>query len=201
MTFKDKLSGLAKKVMKHPKKAVLALALAGLVGVTCAKDNVHCGSITLNNPQKNQYVWGLIPRVTVKGDVKGDVYTVGVLNFNHLSEDSEMNGNFNSYGIIGGDSHLWKNSKLTGDMNSYGILGGFNYLHEDSEISGDLRGKGIFVGGVEMSEGVKVTGDVRIRGIISKNNNSTRAFKNTELGIEDYVHHVGDTETGLADKK
>jgi len=57
-----------------------------LVTITAIKDNVQFGSITLMNPQKNQYTWGIIPTINIEGKSKGNIYTFGLLGEKMLME-------------------------------------------------------------------------------------------------------------------
>ena len=46
---------------------IAGAGLAGLIALTSIKDNVHFGSVALNNPQENHYVWGILPETEIGG--------------------------------------------------------------------------------------------------------------------------------------
>ena len=77
MTFREKIKGLANMVRSHPIKSVLATGLLALVSTTALKDNVHFvgGSLTINDPDRNHYIWGIVPLVNITGQGEGNIRT------------------------------------------------------------------------------------------------------------------------------
>ena len=111
-----------KKLKENPKKSIAAIGLAALVATTAIKDNVHFGSVTLHNPQENHYTWGLMPTTTIKGDAKGNFYTIGlIVGANAVGDDSSITGNMSGYGLIFGGNEVGENFSITGDLSSKGI--------------------------------------------------------------------------------
>ncbi|MEK6823933.1 MAG: hypothetical protein AABY06_02755 [Nanoarchaeota archaeon] len=145
--LKDKIKNTLNWIKENPKKSILGIGLTALVATTALKDNVHFGSVQLDNPQKNQYAWGLFPTTTLAGEnAKGNIYTFGlVVGENHIGENSKITGNMNAYGLMAGANNLNENSQITGNMNAYGLLIGRNVLGNNSQITGDISNKGIFV--------------------------------------------------------
>ena len=118
MKIKQTLEKLVKGVLKRPIRILAVAGLVGLSGLTIAKDNLHFGSMTLNNPQENHYVWGIAPKISVNGKAEGDM---------------------RAYGLGGGGNFVGDNSTLIGDMRAYGLIGGNNSVGDNSTLTGDIR--------------------------------------------------------------
>ncbi len=111
---------------RHTVLTITGLSLVGLIGTASLKDNVHfvpVGSITINNPEKNQYVLGLFSFANLAGKVKGSIYNINLIaKGNTLGDNSEITGDMKAYGLIGGGNSLGDNSEITGDIETRGIL-------------------------------------------------------------------------------
>lgn len=144
INLKDKLKKTLNWIKENPTKSVLGIGLSALVATTSLKDNVHFGSVTLNNPQENQYVWGIWSETTIIGrNAKGNIHTIGlILGQNNFENNSKITGNMNAYGFIGGNRVF---GEITGNMNAYGLIAGGNLLRENSKITGNISNKGILV--------------------------------------------------------
>ena len=117
------MKGLISKITKNSRKSILAVGLATLVATTAIKDNVHFGSVTLNNPQESHYTWGLFPTTEVVGDAKGNFYTFGLLyGKNKFGQNSEIIGNASAYGIFIGRNDFGDAAKITGNLTNKGIV-------------------------------------------------------------------------------
>ena len=143
----NKIKNIGNWIKENPKKMIAGAGLAGLIALTSIKDNVHFGSVELNNPQENQYVWGLFPETEINGEnSRGNIYTFGLFaGRNELRNNSQITGNMNVYGLFAGLNELRNNSQITGNMNAYGLFAGENDLENNSQITGDISNKGILV--------------------------------------------------------
>jgi len=209
MEIRKVMSGLVKKVRRHPVRAIGFLGLLGLSALTSAKDNVHFGAVTLNNPQGNHYAWGVYPKIEVKGEGTGNMLSIGLYGCNEVVEDSELvgnlrasgfvgcnfigrnselNGNVGVYNIVGGENYIEEHGELTGNMGAYGIVGGENCIEPYGELNGDMKAGGIIVGYNNIKpNGIIRRGDAISRGICTTGPKGYRLGTNVELGIEDYV--------------
>ena len=120
----NKIKNIGNWIKENPKKMIAGAGLAGLIALTSIKDNVHFGSVELNNPQENQYVWGLFPETEINGEnSRGNIYTFGLLvGRNDLENNSQITGNMNAYGLVAGGNILKKNSQITGNISNKGFL-------------------------------------------------------------------------------
>ena len=143
----NKIKNIGNWIKENPKKMIAGAGLAGLIALTSIKDNVHFGSVALNNPQENHYVWGILPETEIGGEnSKGNVYTIGLLaGGNILKENSQLTGNMNAYSLLIGRNVLGNNSQITGNMNAYSLFFGENILKKNSQITGDISNKGFLV--------------------------------------------------------
>jgi len=162
MGFRSKVEGLARKLISNPVKTAVIGGLIGLSALTLAKDNVHFGSVTLNNPQGNQYVWGVWPITKIKGDLKGNLYSGGLIGGNVVENNSQA-GNLSAYFLIGantvGDNsqaenlssycgvggNKVENNSQAGDFSEYGLLGGTNKIGNNSQAE-NLSIRGLIYG-------------------------------------------------------
>ena len=88
----NKIKNIGNWIKENPKKMIAGAGLAGLIAITSIKDNVHFGSVALNNPQENHYVWGIIPTTTLAGEnSRGNIYTFGLLLRNILKREFSTN--------------------------------------------------------------------------------------------------------------
>ena len=178
MNIQKKIKQGLEAISKHPIRNTLSLGLAGLVLTTALKSNVHfsVGSLKIENPLENHYVWGVHPAVIIKGGKsKGNIYTIGLLGAINLlgedilGEDSRLKGDMNAYGLLGGGNLLTWGTMLTGNMNAYGTLLGKNELGYHSWIRGDMNAYGVLVSGNKprISSFIK-EGNMSSAGLISK---------------------------------
>ena len=166
---KEKLKGLAKKILERPIRNIVALGLAGLITITAAKDNVHFGSTTLHNPKENQYIWGIFPMTEIKGDAKGNIYT---------------------FGLIYGANAVDKNRNVEGSIWANGLLVGGNEVGDNSKINEGMYANGLLVGRNEAGDNSVISGDVVSREVIASTPLSWGLGSNKEVGLENYVYKI-----------
>ena len=176
MINKENITGLAKKVLddcvKRPVKTAVCAGLIGLTGLTLAKDNVHfvpIGTIEFNAPQKNQYVWGLVPIARTKG---------------------ESQAKMKNFGVVGGNSV--GDSSSVGDMSAYGLLIGGNFVGDSSSV-GDMSAYGLLTGGNSVGNKTRINGNVNSRGILSETPSGVSPLTRIEEH-RDYVHSTKKTD-------
>lgn len=158
--------GLLEKIKNNPKKTIAVIGLAGLIAITTAKDNVHFNSITLDSPQENHYTFGILPTTEIRGDAKGNFYTIGlIVGENLIRENSSIVGDMSVYGLIVGVNSVEENSSIVGDMYSHGLVMGLNLIKENSSIVGDMSAYGLIVGANDMLEESIITGNIFSHGI------------------------------------
>jgi len=170
MAFRNRIKGLANIVKSHPIKSVLAAGLLALVSTTALKDNVHFvgGSLTINNPDRNHYVWGIISFVNISGEGEGNIRTYAIIaGTNTLQEDSSLKGNMFGYGLLGGGNTLRRTSRLEGNMLGLGLIG-INELNDNASLNGNSSCYGIALGMNVTESGATIRGDVKTTGIICK---------------------------------
>ncbi len=145
--LKDKIKNFGNWIKENPKKSVLGIGLAGLIATTALKDNVHFGSVALNNPQENQYVLGILPTTEIHGkNSKGNIYTFSLIGGkNALKSNSQITGNMNTHSLVAGINILKSNSQITGNMNAYGLVVGENILGDNSKTTGNIFNRGLIV--------------------------------------------------------
>ena len=203
---------MLENLRKHPIRTITTLAGIGLIALTLAKDNVHFGSVRLNNPKENHYTWGLAPSVKVKGKAKGNLHTFGLLGAgNTLGNDSTMTGNMRVYGLIGtmntleNDSTITgniraqslflpmnnlENSTITGDMNVYGLIMSGNTLGRNSTITGNMSSYSLIMSGNTLGENSTITGNYNGKGLWVLTPKGSAFGSGTEIGLENYVHKI-----------
>ncbi len=144
--LKDKLKNTWNWIKENPKKVLLGAGLIALTATTALKDNVHFGSVTLNNPQENHYVFGIHQKTEIQGkNSKGNIYTLGLVGINELRGNSQITGNMSAYGLMFAGNFLGYHSQITGNMSAYGSIIGENFLGYHSQITGNISNKGLFV--------------------------------------------------------
>ncbi len=211
--LKDKIKTLGNWIKENPKKSILGIGLAGLIATTALKDNVHFGSVTLNNPQENHYVWGILPTTKIQGvNSKGNIYTLGLVGGgnplgdnsqitgdmnayglfvgkNELGDNSQITGNMNAYGLIGGVNELGDNSQITGNMNAYGLFFGENNLGNNSQITGNMGAYSLFIGNNALGNNSQITGNISNKGLFVYNSVAGSSLGSNDVkGLENYVH-------------
>jgi len=194
-----KIKNLIQKIKEYPVRASVIGSLAVLTAVTAIKDNVYfvpLGSLNLRNPQENQYVWGVIPRVYLEGKAKGSIHNFGLMTLNYLIDNSKITGNMESYGLIIGINDLGKNSEMTGNMRSYGLIFGINDLGDNSKITGNMRSYGLWSGCNELRENSKITGDMKSYSLLIGDNNLGENSKITGNAVSRGI--ISNTPTGLS---
>ena len=188
---KEKLKGLAKKILERPIRNIVALGLAGLITITAAKDNVHFGSTTLHNPKENQYIWGIFPMTEIKGDAKGNIYTFGLIyGANAVDKNRNVEGSIWANGLLVGGNEVGDNSKINEGMYANGLLVGGNEVGDNSKINEGMYANGLLVGGNEAGDNSVISGDVVSRGVIASTPLSWGLGSNKEVGLENYVHKI-----------
>ena len=182
-----KITGLLKILKEEPKKNILAAGLLVLL-VATIKDNVHYGYAALDSPQGNHYIWGIAPTTKISGDVKGNVYTIGlVFGVNEVKEDTEITGNISACSLVYGQNDVGNDSRITGDMTICGFIGG-NRVGKDSIIRGDMSGYALIIGKNEAGKDSRITGDITSTGIFAITPLSYYGyFFNQTKGLENYV--------------
>lgn len=130
------LSTIIDYLKDRPIRTVLGLGLAGLITLTSLSNNINFafGSLTITNPQENQYTWGIIPVVNIEGDSgKANFYTFGAIPINFMKKNSKLEGNLYSFGLF--SLNLLKNNSKIGDLNTYGIIMGVNNNNKTTDSS------------------------------------------------------------------
>ncbi|MEK6934698.1 MAG: hypothetical protein AABW46_02360 [Nanoarchaeota archaeon] len=124
MGIKKTLTSIVKKVIRKPIRNSLLTGLAALVLTTAVRDNVHFGSIRLNNTQENHYIWGIFPTTEIYGNANGSIRTYGLFGaINSLGNTSTINGNVSGYGLIATRNELGDNSTIKkGDTDLKAVL-------------------------------------------------------------------------------
>ncbi|MBI2045323.1 hypothetical protein HYT23_04665 [Candidatus Pacearchaeota archaeon] len=138
------LRNIIEWLKERPVKTALTLGLAGLVSVTALKDNVHFGSVNINNPQENHYTWGLAPITTITEATNPDVNlrTFGIIfAMNHAGENSEVRDMSAYGGLLFGGNKAGDSSRVN-DMSAYGLIFGVNDAGEGSMIE-NVSSRGI----------------------------------------------------------
>ena len=140
MAIRD-LVDMAVELIDDYRKTAVTLALGTvLTTTTILKDNVHFGSVILNNPQKNQYVWGLLPSVKLRGKTDINLYSFGLFGAVNTVKDNSQVNNMMAYGLIVSNS-VEDNSQVN-NMRAYVLVSGDNELWNHSRIIGNSRSIG-----------------------------------------------------------
>lgn len=100
------------------------MGLAGFIG---SQDNVHFGSVSLNNPQENQYLFGLNTQVKLN-NFQGNQYVVGLNTQTEIS-GKKNRGNLRIWGLDN-ETRLKNDSGLEGNLFSAALGTGEVYLGE-----------------------------------------------------------------------
>ena len=197
----NKIKGLAKKVyeayVKHPVRNTLVAGLIGATGITALKDNVHfvlIGTIEFYNPEKNQYVWGILPFTRIR-EASKDYYldeVKGITSFGFIAsntlEDSPHARNMNAYSLILGINSVGDNSRVEG-MGAYGILG-INEVRNNSRVE-DMNAYGLFGGINNVGNGTEINGQINSRVLMSGTPTGTSLGTRIEdFRGRDYVHQI-----------
>ncbi|MDD3174973.1 MAG: hypothetical protein PHU51_00680 [Candidatus Nanoarchaeia archaeon] len=149
---------------KMTPKTIAKTALATLIGVTMLKDNVHFGSVDLNNIHgENHYVFGVLPITEARGS--GNIYSFGLIA--PITELDDYVGNSVSIGLLGAVSSV--DGKTNGNVSSMALLGTLSYFKENAKFNGDVNSWAIVGGLIEYADRSRTSGNVDCRGIVVRN--------------------------------
>ena len=199
MRIKKTLEKIVEFPKHNPIKTAIASTVVGgflaLSALTAIKDNIHFKALnvlTLYSPQKDQYVWGIWPCVSIEGDAKANVKTYGLIGVeNELEENSSIRGNMEAYGLIVGVNSAMENSKIQGDMKSHSLLGSLNYVRENSSIQGDMKAYGGICALNEAENNAKINGNILSKGFFSSSPIGFSPAEKIDL-LKDYTHKTGE---------
>ncbi|MBW6442466.1 hypothetical protein K0A97_01635 [Patescibacteria group bacterium] len=156
-------------IRKPIRNTILLGGLVGLTLFTSIKDNVHflpAGTMEINSPQKDQYVWGFFPFTKITGESDVSITNFSIMGENYIESNSST-GNVNAYGLIFGGNTSGDQSFVR-NMNSQALIMGSNDVKNYSSV-GDMKAKSLFFGLNNVKDN-SIVGDMNAGGIIVGDN-------------------------------
>jgi hypothetical protein len=177
--IKEKIKSFYEKVLRNSKRTLAVAGLAGLVLTTCIKDNVHMGSVTLNNPKGNHYAWGILPKITINGRAEGSFYSMGLISgVNEYGSNAVHNGNSVGVGLINSINEYGLNAVHKGNSVGVGLIGSINEYGSNAVHKGNSVGVGLIGSINEYGSNAVHNGNSRVIGIILFDEEGFNLFAN-----------------------
>ena len=165
MQVRKGLENIAGKIKNNWKKSLAIVLATGMIGMA-SKDNVHIGSVTLNNIQKNQYVVGLgLNNKIIGKKMNGSVYSLGLL-WSNNEVVGDLKGNVYSYALAVGINEIYAGN-MQGNLCCGGVIGSNNVLNDSASINGHLSSIGVFIASNSLSKYTSIQGNSDSRALMA----------------------------------